>query len=55
MVPLGFQSGENPLPVPVPTLSPWSIQVPNPIKVKKFLVLVLEDLKRKKENTYFSY
>ena len=56
MVPLSFESGENPLFVlaPVPTPSPWPIQVPKPIKVKKSFALILEDLKSEKAYSYFS-
>ena len=55
MIPLGFEPGENKLPVSVPTPSPWPIQVPKPIKVKKSFALILEDLKSKKAYAYFSY
>ena len=55
MVPLGFEPGENPLPVPVPTLSPWPIQVPKSIKEKKSFALILEDLKSEKAYAYFGY
>ena len=55
MVPLGFEPGENPLPVPVPTLSPWPIQVPKWIKVKKFFALILDNLKSEKVYAYFGY
>ena len=49
MVPLGFEPGENPSPVPVliPTPSPWIIQIPNTIKLKDSLALILMDLKSK--------
>ena len=55
MVPLGFEPGENRLPVPVPTLSPWPIQVPKSIKVKKSFALILEDLKSEKAYAYIGY
>ena len=57
MVPLGFEPGENPLPVsvPVPTPSPWPIQVPKPIKMKKSFALIMEDLKSEKAYAYIGY
>ena len=57
MVSYGFEPGKNslPAPVPVPTTSPWPIQVPNQIKVKKSFALILKDLKSKKANIYFIY
>ena len=55
MVPLGFEPEENPLlvPFPVPTPSPWTIQVPNPIKVKESFALILEGLKSNKRKYLF--
>ena len=57
MVLLGFELGENRLLIPIPVLNPslLSVQVLNPIKVKKSFALILEDLKIEKAFTYFSY
>ena len=57
MVPYDFEPDENllPIPVPVPTLSPWPILFPKPIKVKKSFALILKDLKSEKAYVYFSY